>query len=151
MDVVDVLLLERGEEGLHRRVVETVAASAHRLLDAVPSQDLPVGLGGVLVPALHLLDDPVRLGGPDEGPRVGVGFIQVAVDGGLQLDQRGEAAPPEAALGQGREEALDGVEPGARGRGVAGGHLTVHEPLANQGTHVTGLRKGRRLVPAGRA
>src|SRR4051812_44200868 len=36
MDVVDVLLLERGEEALHRRVVETVAAPAHRLLDAVP-------------------------------------------------------------------------------------------------------------------
>src|SRR3954469_24761836 len=36
MDVVDVLLLERGEAGLHRRVVEAVAAPAHRLLDAVP-------------------------------------------------------------------------------------------------------------------
>src|SRR4051812_12112447 len=36
MDVMDVLLLERGEEALHRRVVETVALAAHRLLDAVP-------------------------------------------------------------------------------------------------------------------
>src|SRR3954451_19321144 len=50
MDVVDVLLLERGEEALHRRVVETVALAAHRLLDAVPLQDLAVGLGGVLDP-----------------------------------------------------------------------------------------------------
>src|SRR3954471_5616029 len=48
MDVVDVLLLERGEEGLHRRVVEAVALAAHRLLDAAPLQDLAVGLGSVL-------------------------------------------------------------------------------------------------------
>src|SRR3954467_14565815 len=46
-DVVDVLLLERGEEGLHRRVVEAVAAPAHRLPDAVPPQHLAVRLGGV--------------------------------------------------------------------------------------------------------
>src|SRR3954463_6098079 len=36
MDVVDVILLERGEEALHRRVIQAVAAPAHRLLDAVP-------------------------------------------------------------------------------------------------------------------
>src|SRR3954463_9155204 len=36
MDVVDVLLLDRGEEALHRRVIQAVAAPAHRLLDAVP-------------------------------------------------------------------------------------------------------------------
>src|SRR5438046_1365482 len=34
--VVDVLLLERGEEGLHRRVIQAVAAPAHGLLDPVP-------------------------------------------------------------------------------------------------------------------
>src|SRR3954466_5940141 len=33
---MNVLLLERGEEALHRRVVETVALTAHGLLDAVP-------------------------------------------------------------------------------------------------------------------
>src|SRR3954449_6495871 len=48
MDVVDVLLLQRGEEALHRRVVQAVPAPAHGLLDPVPSQDLAVGLGGVL-------------------------------------------------------------------------------------------------------
>src|SRR4051794_9747038 len=33
-----------------------------------------------LVPTPHLLDDPVRLGGPDEGPRIGVVLVEVAVD-----------------------------------------------------------------------
>src|SRR3712207_8246486 len=37
---MDVLLLQRGEEALHRRVVETVPAAAHRLLDPVPLQCL---------------------------------------------------------------------------------------------------------------
>src|SRR3954451_17850748 len=41
-DAVDVLLLERGEEALHRRVVQAVAAPAHRLLDPVPLQHLAV-------------------------------------------------------------------------------------------------------------
>src|SRR4051794_34580601 len=48
--VVDVLLLERGEEALHGRIVETVALAAHGPADAVPLQDLAVGLGGVLAP-----------------------------------------------------------------------------------------------------
>src|SRR3954464_3968572 len=56
MDVVDVLLLQRGEEALHRRVVETVALAAHRLLDAVPLQDLAVGLGSVLDPSVTVMD-----------------------------------------------------------------------------------------------
>src|SRR4051794_6207035 len=47
-DVVDVLLLQRGEEAVHGRVVEAVPLAAHRLLDAVSSQDLAVGLRGVL-------------------------------------------------------------------------------------------------------
>src|SRR3954447_21607915 len=70
MDVVDVLLLERGEEGLHRRVVEAVAAPAHRLLDPVPSQDLAVGLGGVLDPSATVMDQagfrPAPLQGHDQ-------------------------------------------------------------------------------------
>ena len=49
---VDELRLQRGEEALHRRVVVTVAAPAHRLLDAVPSQNLAVGLGSILHAAI---------------------------------------------------------------------------------------------------
>src|SRR5689334_6970657 len=60
--MVDVLLLERGEEGLHRRVIQAVPFAAHRLLDAVPFQHLAVGLGGVLDPAVAVVDQP--------GPRV---------------------------------------------------------------------------------
>src|SRR3954465_3928740 len=47
-DLVDVLRLERGEEALHGRVIEAVAAAAHGLRDAVPLQHRPVGLGYVL-------------------------------------------------------------------------------------------------------
>src|SRR5215213_1641319 len=36
--LVDMLLLQRGEEALHRRVVEAVAAPAHGLPDPVPLQ-----------------------------------------------------------------------------------------------------------------
>src|SRR3954469_21920505 len=60
-DVVDVLLLERGEEGLHRRVVQAVAAPAHRLLDAVPLQHLAVRLRAVLDPSVAVMDQ-ARLG-----------------------------------------------------------------------------------------
>src|SRR3954453_3894105 len=48
-DLVDVLGLERGEEALHGRVIEAVAAAAHGLRDAVPLQHRPVGLGRELV------------------------------------------------------------------------------------------------------
>jgi hypothetical protein len=39
---VDVLGLERGEEALHRSVVQRVAAPAHGLHDAIPLEDGPV-------------------------------------------------------------------------------------------------------------
>jgi hypothetical protein len=45
------------------------------------------------MPAPDLLDVAIRRGGPDERPGVGVGFDRVAVEGGLEIDQRGEAAP----------------------------------------------------------
>lgn len=38
---------------------------------------------------------------------------EVALDGGLQGDEAVEAAAADALAGQLREEALDGVEPGA--------------------------------------
>src|SRR4051794_19300205 len=71
MDVVDVLLLERGEEALHRRVVETGAAPAHRLLDAVPLQDLAVGLGSVLGGLNWSSQHPsAPTAAPHQGPRL---------------------------------------------------------------------------------
>src|ERR1700681_4932149 len=57
-------------------------------------------------------DNFVGVCGPDEGFGIIVGFAEEAVDGGLEVDDRAEHAPFEAALGQFGEEALDGVEPG---------------------------------------
>ena len=51
--------------------------------------------------------------GPDEGLRIAVVFIEVTVDGGLQIDDGTEDPAPQALAGQNREEILDGVEPGA--------------------------------------
>ena len=43
-------------------------------------------------------------------------LVEEAVDGGLKVDDRAEDAALQPALGELGEEALDGVEPGARGR-----------------------------------
>ena len=62
-------------------------------------------------------DDGVRVGFPDEGLRVfGIVFADEAVDGGLEIDDGMEDAVIEPAPGELGEEALYGVEPGARGR-----------------------------------
>ena len=65
-----------------------------------------------LVPALDLFDDAIGIGGPDEG----FGFVdcvspRIAVDRGLQVDERAEDAALQAPPGQRGEEALDGIEP----------------------------------------
>jgi hypothetical protein len=69
-----------------------------------------------LAPAVDGGDDLVGIGGPDEGLGVMIGLVEVAVDGGLEVDDGAEDAALEASLGQGGEEGLDGVEPGARGQ-----------------------------------
>src|SRR5260221_6325847 len=46
-----------------------------------------------------------------------VGLGDEAVDGGLEVDDRAKDAALEAAAGEFGEEALDGIEPRARGRG----------------------------------
>lgn len=46
-----------------------------------------------------------------------VGFVDEAVDGGLQLGDGAERAALEAALGELGEQVLDGVEPGSRSGG----------------------------------
>ena len=61
-------------------------------------------------------NDGVGVGLPDEGPGVMVVLFDVAVDGGLEVGDRVEHAAFQVAAGEFGEEALDGVEPGARGR-----------------------------------
>lgn len=61
-------------------------------------------------------DDAVGVSGPGEGLGVLVGLIDEAVDGSLQVDEGVEDAAFETSSAELGEEALDGVEPGARGR-----------------------------------
>ena len=42
-----------------------------------------------------------------------VGLVEIAVDSGLEVDDRSEDAALQAPLGERGEEGLDGVEPGA--------------------------------------
>lgn len=69
--VMDVLLLERGKEALHRSVVETIAAPAHRLPDGVPLQHATVGLSGILHTPIAVVGQaprrPPMLQGHDQG------------------------------------------------------------------------------------
>jgi hypothetical protein len=71
-----------------------------------------------LVPTFDRGDDFLGIGGPHEGLGIVVGFPEKAIDRGLEIDDRAKHAAFEAALGQLGEEALDGVEPGGRGRRV---------------------------------
>ena len=74
-------------------------------------------LAGVLLTASLLNPAPGALGlaaamgvcRPAEGLRVGIVFGEVAVDGGLEVDEAKEGAVPQPALGQGGEEAFDRV------------------------------------------
>jgi hypothetical protein len=68
-----------------------------------------------LVPASDSLDNFSGIGGPCEGLRFCVVFDDEAIDGGLQVDDRYEDATFQSPLGELREEALDGLEPGCRG------------------------------------
>src|SRR3954470_143600 len=68
---MDALRLERSKEALHGRVIETVAASAHRLLDAMPLQHRPMRPSRVLHAAVAMMNEPPRrlaaLEGHDQG------------------------------------------------------------------------------------
>jgi hypothetical protein len=65
------------------------------------------------MPSGDLGDDAVWVGGPDEGLGPAVVFGEVAIDRGLEVDQGVEGASLQAAAGQGSEEGLDRVGPGA--------------------------------------
>jgi hypothetical protein len=93
-----------------------------------------------LVPASDGSDDFVGIGGPHEGLGVIVGFLQEAVDRGLEIDNRMEDAAFEAAVGQLSEEAFDRIEPRGRGRGVMEDKAGVPVELgANLGVLVPGV------------
>ena len=67
---------------------------------------------------MHLFDDVVCGGVPDEGFWVKVAVVDPGGDGVDQVGDRGEDPSFEAAVGQLFEEAFDQVQPRARGRGV---------------------------------
>ena len=77
------------------------------------------------IPAANLLEDVLRLGGPDERLRVAVGLGEEAVDRRLPFDQGPEHAAPEPPLRQLGEEALDRVRRRGRGRGEVEGPARV--------------------------
>lgn len=84
-------------------------------------------------------DDFVGVSGPGEGFGLSIVLGEEAVDGRLQVDDRMKDASLEASLRQLGEEALDGVEPGARRGGeVEGEALMAVEP----GTHLRVLMGG---------
>ena len=69
-----------------------------------------------MFPSVDLFDDSVGVGGPDEGFWILVVLGEEAIDSGLEIDDGMEHTafqPPFRELG---EEALDGIEPGGRGR-----------------------------------
>ena len=95
-----------------------------------------------MVPASDGGDDLVGIGGPHEGLGVIVGLFEEAVDSGLEINDRAEDPAFEATSGQLGEEALDGIEPGGRGRGEV-----EDEPRmpAEPGAHL-GVLVGRIIV-----
>ena len=85
-------------------------------------------------------DDFVGVGGPDERFGLLVVFGEEAVDGGLEVDDRVKDAALEATLRQFGEEALDGVEPRARGRREVEGEARMAvEPGTHLGVLVGGV------------
>jgi hypothetical protein len=79
-------------------------------------------------------------------------IVEEAVDGGLQIDHGLEDATLETALGEGREEALDGVEPGGRGRReVECPARMARQPFSDLGVLVGASlsRIAWRVLPAG--
>jgi hypothetical protein len=96
---MNALRLERGEEALHGRIIQAIAASAHRWLDAMPLQHRPIRPSGVLDPAVAMMNEPPRrlaaLEGHDQG---------VDTQAGLEVIRHGPAH--DLARGQ----VLDGRE-----------------------------------------
>ena len=93
-----------------------------------------------MVPAPDGGDDFVGIGGPGEGLRLLIVLFEEAVDRGLQVDDGAKDAALEPALCEGREEALDRVEPGSgRRREVERPSRVTFEPSANIGMLMGGV------------
>src|SRR5580765_8759339 len=91
-------------------------------------------------PAFDGSDDFVGVGGPDEWFWVIVGLGNEAIDGDLKIDDRSEDAASQTPLGELGEEGLDGVEPGARGRGeVEDEARMAGEPVPDLGVFMGGV------------
>src|SRR5271170_8269448 len=85
-------------------------------------------------------DDFVWIGGPGEGLRLLIVLFEEAVDRGLQVGDGAKDAALEPALCEGREEALDGVEPGSRCRcEMERPSRMAFQPSANVGMLVGGV------------
>ena len=85
-------------------------------------------------------DDFVWIGGPGEGLRLLIVLFEEAVDCGLQVGDGPKDAPLEPALCEGREKALDGVEPGSRcRREVERPSRMTFEPSADVGMLMGGV------------
>ena len=92
------------------------------------------------MPAPDGSDDFVGIGDPLEGFGMCVVIFEEAIDGGLEVGHGSEDAAFEAALGEGCKEALDGVEPGGRGRReVECPARMARDPLAHGGMLVGGV------------
>jgi hypothetical protein len=92
------------------------------------------------MPTFDGVDDFVWIGDPLEGFGVGIVIVEEAIDRGLQVGDGSEDATLEATLAQGREEALDGIEP----RGRSGGEVEcpagmTRQPFADLGMLVDGI------------
>jgi hypothetical protein len=85
-----------------------------------------------LVPSFDGGDDAVGIGGPSEGLWIIICLGEEAIDGGLEIDDGAEDAAFQSTPGKLGKEALDGIEPGARGwREVEDEALVPVEPGAD--------------------
>src|SRR6188472_3056749 len=89
---------------------------------------------------MDLRDDAIGIGGPDEGFGRPVVLVEIAVDGGLEVDQGMEDTALEPTAGEGCEEGLDGVGPRTGGRcEVEGPAGVTSEPGTDLGVLVGGV------------
>ena len=84
--------------------------------------------------ATELCEDVFHRLGPYERLWAGVVLVEVAVDGGLQVDDGGEDTAANAPSGENGEEILDSIEPGT------GGGSEMEHPAGMPGEPVTDFR-----------
>ena len=93
-----------------------------------------------MFPAFDSGEDAARIGGPDKGFCIAIGFGNEAVDGFLQFIDGTEDAALKAPACELGEETLDGIEPGGGSRGeVEGPARMADKPYAHLGMFVGGV------------